>query len=152
MPAAHEQHHISLFEYPPPRVLPCRRVEINLDGAAADEQHLLGDLDGARHGTVDVRLDDRAGLVVDIGELLGLLGSGKKVDPRSINVGGANDNRQQPLATRNIALDPEIDVDRYINAIQDAAPSTSDRTASKGISQVIAANENAAAERADGMA
>lgn len=59
---------------------------------------------------------------------------------------------QMPLANRPIALDPDIDVDFYIQAAKgNAIAKRSSAQADKGISNVVAANENALAERAQGV-
>ena len=48
------------------------------------------------------------------------------------------------------SLDPEIDVDRYFLMGRPSKATTSDKTSSANVSATIAANENAAAERASG--
>ena len=58
---------------------------------------------------------------------------------------------QLPTSSRPATLDPEIDVDRYFLMGRPSKASTSDKASSANVSQIVSANENAAAERADGL-
>ena len=101
MPSRDKKNNIPAAELPALQIFPLLVIKVNTQPPFPDKEDLLRVMDLTRHRIVNVRLYVFPGRMVHIGQLLGKVRLGKKMDAGFAEI-CPDDNRQGFLATKDL--------------------------------------------------